>query len=185
MVKSLKEWIEENPEHDEVLAEASPPGFSGTIRAMQLHHPELFKDKDKNAYALAWSMHKKGDTPSYKEMPNKDSRKGTPKKKKKTDKKKPAEKKTDKKKTDKKKPAEKKTDKKKSVKKVKKFSEWTNIRNSQTPISINEACQILEVNKEALQTMSAFQLAEKLRGKQLPHNMGPFAYAVMLKYGAA
>ena len=42
----------------ENLDEVSPPGFSGTVKAMKDRHPEI-----DNPYALAWSMYKKGDKP--------------------------------------------------------------------------------------------------------------------------
>lgn len=59
--------------------EVSPPGFSGTVKAMLLRHPEI-----DNPYALAWSMYKKGDKPHYKPMPDDSTKsKSTPKKKKK------------------------------------------------------------------------------------------------------
>ena len=162
-----------------MLLEAAPPGFSGTVRAMQLHHPELFKDKSKNAYALAWSMYKKGDTPSYKEMPKKDSRKGTPvkkKKKKKTDKK-PAKKPAKKvvKKGAKKTPAK---------KKAKKFHEWAQERNLTSnlhPIS-EVAMNFNDLPPEELQKMSAFQIMQKMKGRQMPPGVDPFAYAVMIKH---
>jgi hypothetical protein len=48
--------------------EVSPPGWSGTVKAMKKH-----KDID-NPFALAWSMKKKGDKPHYKPEP-KDSSK--------------------------------------------------------------------------------------------------------------
>jgi hypothetical protein len=43
------------------LAEVSPPGFSGTTKAMKDRHPEI-----DNPYALAWSMYKKGAKPHKK-----------------------------------------------------------------------------------------------------------------------
>ena len=42
------------------MEEKSPPGWSGTVKAMKKH-----KDID-NPFALAWSMKKKGDKPHYK-----------------------------------------------------------------------------------------------------------------------
>ena len=41
--------------------EVSPPGWSGTVKAMKKH-----KKKIDNPYALAWHMKKKGDKPHYK-----------------------------------------------------------------------------------------------------------------------
>lgn len=64
----------------ELLNEVSPPGFTGTVRAMLLHHPETFGDGGLNAYAVAWSMYKKGNKSHYKDQ--KSSKKGKPKKKK-------------------------------------------------------------------------------------------------------
>lgn len=58
------------------LLEKSPPGWSGTVKAMKKHMPT---DK---AFALAWSMHKKGATPHYKAEPSTKSE-GEPVKKKK------------------------------------------------------------------------------------------------------
>lgn len=48
--------------------EVSPPGWSGTVKAMKKH-----KEID-NPFALAWSMKKKGDKAHYKPEP-KDSSK--------------------------------------------------------------------------------------------------------------
>lgn len=53
------------------LNEVSPPGFEGTVRAMK-KHPELSKGKtkdgkDKNPYALAWHLKKKGAKAHYKD----------------------------------------------------------------------------------------------------------------------
>jgi len=68
------------------LDEVSPPGFSGTVKAMK-RHPELTKGKtkkgkEKNVFALAWWMKNKGAKAHYKEMPGKTSKaKGEPKKK--------------------------------------------------------------------------------------------------------
>lgn len=45
---------------DQWLDEVSPPGFSGTVKAMKGKHPDL-----DNPYALAWSMYKKGAKPHY------------------------------------------------------------------------------------------------------------------------
>jgi hypothetical protein len=42
------------------LNEVSPPGWSGTVKAMKKHMPAG------RAFALAWSMHKKGAEPHYK-----------------------------------------------------------------------------------------------------------------------
>ena len=60
----------------EEINEVSPPGFSGTVKAMK-KHPELTKGKtksgkDKNVFALAWYMKNKGDKPHYK--PEKDGK---------------------------------------------------------------------------------------------------------------
>lgn len=46
---------------DESLAEVSPPGFSGTTKAMKDKHPDI-----DNPHALAWSMFKKGAKPHVK-----------------------------------------------------------------------------------------------------------------------
>ncbi|RDJ35627.1 MAG: hypothetical protein DWQ19_12480 [Crenarchaeota archaeon] len=64
------------------LQEKAPPGWKGSVKAMK-KHPELSRGKtkdgkEKNPFALAWYMHKKGDKPHYK---NSDS--SNPKKKKK------------------------------------------------------------------------------------------------------
>jgi len=56
------------------INEVSPPGWSGTVAAMKQKHPELSKGKDKNPYALAWWMKKRGAKPHYKEQPGKDSK---------------------------------------------------------------------------------------------------------------
>jgi hypothetical protein len=45
----------------ESLDEVSPPGFSGTVKAMKKRHPEI-----DNPWALAWSMYKKGAKPHKK-----------------------------------------------------------------------------------------------------------------------
>lgn len=42
--------------------EVAPPGWSGTVTAMRVHHA---KEID-NPWALAWSMKAKGDKPHYK-----------------------------------------------------------------------------------------------------------------------
>jgi hypothetical protein len=44
------------------MNEVAPPGWHGTVAAMLNKHPEI-----DNPYALAWSMHNKGDTPHYKD----------------------------------------------------------------------------------------------------------------------
>ena len=44
--------------------EMSPPGFSGTVKAMKKHKKEI-----DNPFALAWHMKKKGDNPHYKPEP--------------------------------------------------------------------------------------------------------------------
>ena len=60
------------------MNEVSPPGWSGTVKAMKKH-----KDIS-NPFALAWHMRKKGDKAHYKPMSKDSSKsKGTPKKKKK------------------------------------------------------------------------------------------------------
>jgi hypothetical protein len=41
--------------------EVSPPGFSGTVKAMKKHKKEI-----DNPFALTWHMKKKGDKPHYK-----------------------------------------------------------------------------------------------------------------------
>jgi hypothetical protein len=56
------------------LNEKSPEGWTGTVRAMKLHHPEI-----KNPYALAHSMKNKGDEAHYKDQES--SKEGTPHKK--------------------------------------------------------------------------------------------------------
>jgi hypothetical protein len=77
-MKTFSEWLEEKG-----LEEVSPPGWSGTTKAMK-KHKEIT-----NPWALAWHMKKKGDKPHYEEMPGKTSKaKGKPKKKKKYRKKK-------------------------------------------------------------------------------------------------
>ena len=45
----------------DLLNEVSPPGWSGTTKAMKTKHPEI-----DNPFALAWSMHKKGAKPGIK-----------------------------------------------------------------------------------------------------------------------
>lgn len=75
---------------EEIFSEVSPPGKHGLVAAMRgtgkaKGHPELSrgktkKGKEKNVYALAWWMHKKGYGTKYKDQPT--SLKGTPKKKK-------------------------------------------------------------------------------------------------------
>jgi hypothetical protein len=62
------------------LAEVSPPGWAGTVRAMKTHgHTGKGKDDIDNPYALAWWMKKRGDKPHYKDQPT--SKKGKPEKK--------------------------------------------------------------------------------------------------------
>jgi hypothetical protein len=46
--------------HRASLAEVSPPGFSGTVRAMKRKHPEI-----DNPYALVWHMYNRGAKPHY------------------------------------------------------------------------------------------------------------------------
>lgn len=43
-------------------SESAPPGWSGTVTAMRLHH----NDEIENPWALAWWMKKKGEKPHYK-----------------------------------------------------------------------------------------------------------------------
>ncbi len=54
---------------NEIINEKSPPGWSGTVKAMKKHKKEI-----DNPFALAWYMKKKGDKPHYKQEP-KDSSK--------------------------------------------------------------------------------------------------------------
>lgn len=61
--------------------ETSPKGWTGTVRAMLTHHPELNQDDEKNPYALANWMKKKGYKPHYKDQES--SLEGKPEKKKK------------------------------------------------------------------------------------------------------
>lgn len=74
--------------NDKKFSEVAPPGWSGTVRAMQTKHSDKFDKESKgqggkiNPYALAWSMKNKGAKSHYKQMPGKDSTKGTPQKKK-------------------------------------------------------------------------------------------------------
>ena len=60
------------------LSEDAPPGWKGSVKAMKRHTDKFDADDDSkaNPFALAWSMHKKGAKPHYK---NKD---GKPEKKK-------------------------------------------------------------------------------------------------------
>lgn len=58
------------------LSEESPPGWSGTVKAMKKHMP------DSKAFALAWTMYKKGANPHYKDQGSSTSD-GKPEKKKK------------------------------------------------------------------------------------------------------
>src|SRR5208282_4368364 len=51
---------------EETVVEVSPPGWSGTVKAMKKH-----KEID-NPFALAWSMKNKGDKPHYKPEPKKE-----------------------------------------------------------------------------------------------------------------
>lgn len=64
-----------------IIKEASPEGWRGTVRAMLTHHPELNKGEDKNPWALAHWMQNKGYEPHYKNQ--KSSLKGEPHKKRK------------------------------------------------------------------------------------------------------
>ena len=65
------------------LNEMSPPGWSGSVRAMITKHPDKFdsegKDGKLNPYAIAWSQKKKKAKPHYKNQ--KTSTKGKPEKK--------------------------------------------------------------------------------------------------------
>lgn len=62
------------------LAEVSPPGWHGTVRAMKTHgHVGKGKDEIDNPYALAWWMKKRGEEPHYKDQET--SLRGTPHKK--------------------------------------------------------------------------------------------------------
>lgn len=68
------------PENVDLLAvssllEKSPPGWSGTVKAMKKHMP------DDKAFALAWSMHKKGAKPHYKPSKGGSTSEGNPEKK--------------------------------------------------------------------------------------------------------
>jgi hypothetical protein len=58
---------------NEIINEKSPPGWSGTVKAMKKHKKEI-----DNPFALAWYMKKKGDKPHYKPEP-KDSSKSNKK----------------------------------------------------------------------------------------------------------
>lgn len=61
------------------IQEKAPPGWSGTVVAMKVKHPEI-----DNPYALAWSMKNKGNKPHYKETQDKSTKhKKIPSKKKK------------------------------------------------------------------------------------------------------
>lgn len=60
------------------IDEKSPPGWSGTVKAMKNKH----KDKIDNPYALAWSMKNKGEKAHYKRLKDDDTtKKVTPEKK--------------------------------------------------------------------------------------------------------
>jgi hypothetical protein len=56
----LRDIIKEEAE----LTEKAPPGWAGTVKAMKKHMP------DERAFALAWSMYKKGAEPHYKALPS-------------------------------------------------------------------------------------------------------------------
>lgn len=58
-----------------LMIEKSPPGWSGTVKAMKRHMPN---DK---AFALAWSMHKKGNKPHYRSEKGGSTSDGEPRKK--------------------------------------------------------------------------------------------------------
>lgn len=53
------------------ISEKSPPGWKGSVKAMKKHTDTFSTDEDDedkiNPYALAWSMHKKGAEPHYKD----------------------------------------------------------------------------------------------------------------------
>lgn len=51
------------------LVEVSPPGWSGSVKAMKKHMPAS------RAFALAWHMHKKGFKPHYVALPSSTSKK--------------------------------------------------------------------------------------------------------------
>ncbi len=145
----------------EVLSEVSPPGFSGTVKAMKKHHPELSKGKTKdgkkkNPYALAWYMKNKGDEAHYKDMPKKDSNApGEPKKKKKF-----------------------KNEKRKKPKKVKKFSEWTMDREHPVEMLMFEDTASFGLTGEQVRSMSYRQLTNFFSKKGLS---APMARAVEMK----
>ena len=65
----------------DMLSEAPPEGWHGTVRAMKTHGHTGKGGEIDNPYALAHYMANKGDEPHYKEQPT--SKKGTPEKKKK------------------------------------------------------------------------------------------------------
>ncbi len=52
----------------EQLNEKSPPGFTGTVKAMIQNHPEI-----KNPWALSWHLKNKGAKSHYKVPKDKDS----------------------------------------------------------------------------------------------------------------
>jgi GNAT superfamily N-acetyltransferase len=64
----------------DMLSEAPPEGWHGTVRAMKTHGHTGKGGEIDNPYALAHYMANKGDEPHYKEQPT--SKKGTPVKKK-------------------------------------------------------------------------------------------------------
>jgi hypothetical protein len=67
---------------DAMLAEDAPPGWKGTVKAMKQHSDKFDADADSserggkmNPFAVAWSMHKKGAKPSYKDKEGKPEKK--------------------------------------------------------------------------------------------------------------
>jgi hypothetical protein len=61
------------------INEVSPPGFRGTVKAMKKHKEltsgETKDGKEKNPFALAWHMYKKGAKAHYKDKPDKEPEK--------------------------------------------------------------------------------------------------------------
>lgn len=59
------------------LMEKSPPGWKGSVKAMKKHTDTFSTDDESkiNPYALAWSMHKKGAKPHYKDIEGKPEKK--------------------------------------------------------------------------------------------------------------
>jgi len=56
------------------LMEVSPPGWKGTTRAMK-RHKKFQKGGEANPYAIAWSAHKNGAEPHYKDQEGKPEKK--------------------------------------------------------------------------------------------------------------